>query len=103
MFIKKDISCDEDIDEDTREPPDVDDYQNKHPVFLWPQQSDSTDERTVLEYQPANQADSERVGRCEILIFPQQNYSPLGIWALDHVLTGENLFYDRSSFGPTTN
>ena len=41
MFVKKDISSDEDIGEDAIDPPDVADYHNKFPVFRWPQHSDS--------------------------------------------------------------
>ena len=40
MFVKKDISSDEDIGEDAIDPPDAD-YQNKYPVFHWSQHSDS--------------------------------------------------------------
>ena len=38
------------------------------------------------------------LGRCEIFIFPHQKYAPLGIWALIHVLTGEEKNILRSDF-----
>ena len=38
------------------------------------------------------------LGRCEIFIFPHQKYAPLGIWALIHVLTGEEKNILRSNF-----